>query len=142
ERVLQAFGRELIVWAVLRDPEAPPTFVYEGPLARLPRNVLARTSTPTLRLQNRLVNRTDDALARTVLARLPDALDDVDRLIAAGTIGGGAPNAADFQVTPQLRLLMNLDDLRPIIEARPAGQLAMRVCPHYPGRVRPVLTPA
>lgn len=36
---------------------------------------------------------------------------------------------------------MCLDDLRLLIEARPAGRLALRVCPHFPGSIGPVLHP-
>ena len=37
---------------------------------------------------------------------------------------------------------MTLDDLRPAIENRPAGQLAMRVVPDYPGQTPPILPAA
>jgi hypothetical protein len=36
---------------------------------------------------------------------------------------------------------MTLDDLRPLIEARPAGQNALRAVPEFPGRVPPGLPP-
>ena len=36
---------------------------------------------------------------------------------------------------------MTLEDLRPQIEDRPAGELAMRVVPDYPGDAPPVLPP-
>jgi hypothetical protein len=35
-------------------------------------------------------------------------------------------------------LLMSFDDLRPAIESRPAGQLASRLAPDFPGRTPPV----
>jgi hypothetical protein len=38
-----------------------------------------------------------------------------------------------------VRLLMALDDVRPFIEDRPAGQLATRVVKDYPGQVPPIL---
>ena len=57
------------------------------------------------------------------LAALPGQLDHVESLIDAGTIGGEEPNAADFQIAVSLRLLMCFDDLRPLIEGRPAGEL-------------------
>ena len=57
-------------------------------------------------------------------------------------LGGEQLNAADFQIATSLRLAMSLDDLRPAIERRPAGELALRVVPHYPGRVPPVLPAA
>jgi hypothetical protein len=37
---------------------------------------------------------------------------------------------------------MSLDDLRPAIEHRPAGELALRVVPDYPGRTPSTLPPA
>jgi hypothetical protein len=37
---------------------------------------------------------------------------------------------------------MTLDDLRPAIESRPAGELAKRLVPHYPGKTPPILPPA
>ena len=37
---------------------------------------------------------------------------------------------------------MTFDDLRPAIESRPAGKLAKRVVPDYPGKTPPVLPPA
>ena len=59
----------------------------------------------------------------------------VDDYIAAGTLGGATLNAGDYQVATSLRLMMTLDDLRPAISARPAGELALRAVPEYPGRV-------
>jgi hypothetical protein len=41
-----------------------------------------------------------------------------------------------------VRLLMALQDLRPSIASRPAGELAMRVAPDYPGDTPPILPPA
>jgi hypothetical protein len=38
-------------------------------------------------------------------------------------------------------LAMSLDDLRPAIEGRPAGRLATRIVPHFPGRTPAVLPP-
>ena len=37
---------------------------------------------------------------------------------------------------------MTLDDLRPAIENRPAGALAKRVVPDYPGQTPPILPAA
>ena len=57
-------------------------------------------------------------------------------------LGGEAPNAADLQIATSLRLLMTLADLRPIIEPHPAGQLALRLFPDFPGDVAPGAIPA
>ena len=80
-------------------------------------------------------NGSTDAAVRSDLAALPAMLDQVDRWIADGLIGGAEPNVADFQIATTLALLMTLDDVRPAIEARPAGALAKRVAPGYPGRM-------
>ncbi len=38
--------------------------------------------------------------------------------------------------------MMSFDDLRPAIEGRPAGEMALRAIPEFPGRAAPVLPPA
>ena len=76
---------------------------------------------------------------RADLAALPAQLDRIDGWIADGTIGGTEPNAADYQLATSLRLLMTVEDVRPAIESRPCGEMAMRVVPDFPGRVPPVL---
>lgn len=80
----------------------------------------------------------DDNVRRDV-SRLPGMLDRIDDWISEGVLGGEELNAADFQIAPSLRLAMSLDDLRPAIENRPAGELALRVVPNCPGRTPPVL---
>jgi glutathione S-transferase len=57
-------------------------------------------------------------------------------------LNGPDLNAADFQIAPSVRLAMTMDDLRPAIESRPAGELALRVAPDYPGRIPPILPPS
>jgi glutathione S-transferase len=66
-------------------------------------------------------------------------LDHVDELLAQGVIGGDEPNAADYQIAPSVRLLLAFDQLRPLIEGRPAGVFAARVVPVYRGHVPPAL---
>ena len=62
-------------------------------------------------------------------------LDRIDGWIADGVLGGDKPNAADLQIASSLRLLMVLGDLRPLVESRPAGALALRIFPDFPGDV-------
>ena len=57
-------------------------------------------------------------------------------------LDGEQLNAADFQIAPSIGLAMTLDDLRPAIERRPAGELAKRVVPDYPGKTPPILPAA
>lgn len=78
--------------------------------------------------------------ARRDLAELPQHLDHVEKLIETGVIGGDEPNAADFQIGTTTRVLMNFEQLRPMIEARPAGEHAMRIAPDL-GRPFPLRLP-
>jgi len=87
-------------------------------------------------------NEATDENVRRSLAAMPAMLQRIDDWIAEGVLGGEQPNIADFQIAPSLRLAMTLDDLRPAIESRPAGELAMRLVPHYPGKTPPILPPA
>ena len=68
-------------------------------------------------------------------------LDRIDAWIAEGVIGGPEPNAADYQLAPSVRLLMSFDDVRPFVEGRPCGEMAMRVVPDFPGRTPQVAPP-
>ena len=79
---------------------------------------------------------------RRDLDALPRLLERVDALLREGVIGGDGPNAADYQIATSVRLLMALDDLRPLIEGRPAARHALAVAPDYPGRMPPVFPPA
>ncbi len=140
EEVLQTFPRRIVLWAALRDLRAAASFVERGPFARLPDWLVSALARPLVSAGVR-VNRTGDGPARAALAELPEALDHVEELIRRGVLGGDQLTAADYQVGCQLRVLMCLDDLRPLIEARPAGRLAVRACPHHPGHVGHVLRP-
>jgi glutathione S-transferase len=104
----------------------------------VPIGLAVKTAAPIVALGGHMNEGTDDNV-RADLAALPGMLQRIDDWIDEGVLGGEQPNAADLQVGASLRLLMTLQDLRPGIEARPAGQLALRVAPDYPGDVPPVL---
>jgi glutathione S-transferase len=76
------------------------------------------------------------------LAGLPAKLDHVDALAADGILGGEEPNAADFQIGATLRVLLTVADLRPLLEDRPAEELARRWFPDYAGEVPAGALPA
>ena len=57
------------------------------------------------------------------LQALPAQLDAVDALLGAGVIGGEEPTAADFQLGSSLHLLVQIGDVRPLVEGRPSAQL-------------------
>ena len=81
------------------------------------------------------LNRAGDENVRRDLAALPGVLDRVDELLQSGTIGGAQLNAADFQIATSTALVATMDDLRPLLEGRPALEHARRVVPAYPGRL-------
>jgi glutathione S-transferase len=54
-------------------------------------------------------------------------------------IGTGEPNAADYQIDTTVRVLMSFDDLRPLIDGRPAADLALGLVPRWPEEVPPFL---
>jgi glutathione S-transferase len=134
---LQAPVRQLLWWAIKRDRE-PLRSYSEGARLGLPISLAMKTAAPIVALSARF-NEADDQHARHALAELPAMLQRVDDWIAAGVLNGERLNAADFQIAPSLGLAMTMDDLRPAIESRPAGALAKRVVPDYPGHTPPIL---
>ena len=64
---------------------------------------------------------------RQMLEALPGHLDRIDAWIAAGVLNGEQLNAADLLIAPSLAILSYRKDLRPMIDARPAGKLVDRV---------------
>jgi glutathione S-transferase len=137
---LQHPVRQIIWWALKKD-KAPLRSFSEGAKLGIPIGLAVKTAAPIVALSAHF-NEASDENVRADLAKFGSLLDRVDELIAAGTIDGDELNAADFQIAPSLRLAMTLQDLRPLIEARPAGRLAKRVQPQIAGDVPPILPPA
>ena len=69
------------------------------------------------------------------LAGLPAKLDHVDELAGTGIVGGEHPNAADLQIGSTVRVLLTVKDLEPLLDGRPAEELARRWFPDYAGEV-------
>jgi glutathione S-transferase len=129
--------RQLLWWSIKRERE-PLRSYSEGARLGAPIGLLVKTAAPIVALSARF-NEASDENARRDLELFPGLLDRVDAWIQSGVLNGERLNAADFQIAPSLGLAMTLDDLRPAIEDRPAGALARRVVPNYPGRMPPVL---
>lgn len=132
DEVLQPIARRVLWPALRRRPDAAPSF-SEGGRIRLPA-AMVRATMPLIARGEVALNRATPEAVATDLRALPGHLDRIDAWIAAGVLAAGPPNRADLQIAPTLRLLMTLDDLRPAIAARPAGQLA-RIVPEAAGRV-------
>ncbi len=136
DEVLQELPRKISWWALKRRKADQTSFLKDARLG-MPTRVLVATSAPIIRMAIRLNNSTDEVVRDTV-ASIPAAIDHVDALIAEGVLNGDELNAADYQVGTSLRLLMSFDDIAPMLEGRPAGELAKRVQPQPSGRIGPV----
>lgn len=141
DEVLQAAVRR-VLWPTFKaHPEAMATYSAGSKLPPIPVPVLKAIAPVVTRVEMRM-NDASDAGYAADLRTLPEMLDRVDAWIADGTLGGEQPNAADLQIVPSVRLLMTLGDLRPLIEPRPCGQLAMRLFPDFPGDAPAGIIPA
>jgi len=132
---VQQLGRRLVYWALSRHGEAVGSYL-EGARLILPRPLVTPLAPLIVRILARDHGARDEAV-RADLVALPRILDRIDAVIADGVLGAAEPNVADYQVATSLALLMSHDDLRPLIAARPAGELATRLAPAYPGRMPP-----
>lgn len=139
DEVLQPKARRVTWWA-LKKNRAPMASYSEGAKLGVPVDLAVKTGGPIVALSARFNGSTDEAV-RSDLASLPADLDRIDGWISDGTLDGDQVNAADLQVGTSLRLLMSFDDLRPHIESRPAGKLALRVIPEFPGKAPAVFPP-
>jgi glutathione S-transferase len=127
---LQDAARRIEMWGLGRDRSGVEVQLRASTFP-IPPRLGARLAGPVLWRYRRIIGATEDAVRRDI-AVLPAMLDRIDRLIEDGVIDAEDPNAAAFQIAPSVRLLMTMEDLRPAIESRPAGSLAMRLVPTYP----------
>lgn len=134
---LQDLGRRL-PWGALRwRPEASGTYGGGGPLD--PKGV--DFALRFLHASWRYHRITAERLAED-LKGLPALLDHADAYAEDGVIGGDEPTAADLQIGATIRVLLTVGDLRPLLEARPVADVAMRWFPEYSGEVPPGTLPA
>ena len=130
---LQPVPRRLAWYAFGRDRSTVKDFL-RGYKLGLPTSLAAATAAPIIWAEQK-VNKATAAACRADLQRLPELLDHVDALTAQGVIAGDEPNAADYQIATSIRLLMAFDQLRPLIDGRPAAALAEKIAPAPGGRV-------
>lgn len=133
---LQDVARRLVLCALRRDPRAfASVYGHSNPLMR-PAQRVARAFVIRLATAG---HRATDRAGEEDLAELAERLDEIDAWIAEGLLDGAQLNAADFQIAAAVALLLRLQDLAPFIEGRPAGALARRVSPDFPGDIGAVL---
>jgi glutathione S-transferase len=121
-----------LVWSSLRRDRSTMATYLEGAKLGVPVRVAAAVAPPIIRAAARANSATDENVRRD-LAELPALLDHVDELLRDGVIGGAELNAADYQIATSTALLATLDDLRPLLNGRPALEHARRVASGYPG---------
>ena len=137
DEVLQD-GVRRILWNAIKRDRKPLRSFLDGARIGVPHGLAVATAAPIIAAELRINDVTDEAVEAD-LAAFGGWLDRIDEWIEGGVLGGDPPNAADYQIAAGLRLAMTLDDLRPAIEGRPAGELTMRLIPDFPGKVPPVL---
>lgn len=132
--------RQMIWWTLHKD-KAPLRSFSEGAKLGIPTGLAVATAGPIL-AATAYYNQATDENVRRGLGQLPGFLDRIDAWIEEGVLDGEQLYAADYQIAPSLRLAMTMQDLRPVIDARPAGRFARRVIPDYAGDAPPAFPPA
>jgi glutathione S-transferase len=114
-----------IFWcAARRNPSALMTVhPHANPLMRTAQRVSRRVVT---RLAT-AGHQASDFAGEEDLAALPGRLDHIDAWIDEGLLDGPELNAADFQIAPNIALLLRFEDLAQHIRHRPAANLARRL---------------
>jgi glutathione S-transferase len=130
EQVLQPVPRRLFRHLLLTSKPARHWMGTEIMHLRAPR-VLMLFFMPVIRHLAR-ISRADAPRVRKDIADLPELLDHVDGLIAAGTIGASEPNAADFQILASVSVLRAFADLEHHVRGRPCDAAARRLYPDWP----------
>jgi len=129
---LQPIPRRAFRWAVVRDPGLRRWVASD--VAGVPAPGLMAALTKPVAVRRSADVGDDEGLIREDVRRLPGLLDHVDALIAAGTIGGDTPNAADFQIFSSIRVLLDFKALPPA-EQRPGARHARRLFPDWEGEM-------
>ena len=132
--------RQVVLRSIVSQKSAIRSYL-DGAKLGIPIALAAPTAPLIVKMSARL-NGASEENVRADLESLGGLLQHVDDLIAAGTINGPELNAADFQIAPTIRLAMTLEDLRPLIEGRPAAEFAKRVQPDIAGDCPPALPTA
>jgi glutathione S-transferase len=138
EREFQPVPRRIFRWCVTHNGDLRRGMAKAMGMP-LP-NVAAAINLPIARHFARKAGASDERV-RADIQSLPKLFDQVDALIAAGTIGGAEPNAADFQIGTTARVFLSFEDLAPLLEGRPAKEFALGILPRYAGRTPAVLPP-
>lgn len=130
EAVLQPIPRRLTRWGLRTSLRQRQWFANVGTPLPAPA-LMGRLLSPLAALFAMLAKADDDTVHGDV-ARIPALLDEVDRLLATGVIGGAELGAADFQIGSSVRVLLAMEDVGRLVAGRPAEAFARRAIPSYP----------
>ena len=139
EESYQPLVRRLLPYSLLRHPKAVGSVLEDAHMI-VPGGLVARVARPAV-FANSRIHRSNEPHVRRLLGDLPPMLDRVDAWIASGMLDADDPGAADFMIAPSTRALMWFEDLRPVVDGRPAGEHALRLAPGYRGSIPPVFPP-
>jgi glutathione S-transferase len=140
DEVLQPLARRMTWWALRHRPDAIVSFSADSRLP-VPKFVIKRLTPLIAPIEWRL-NEVGEDTAERDLRALPEHLAQVDEWIAEGVLAWEQPNAADLQIGSSLALLRTMEDLRPLVDGRPCGQLASRHFGAFPGFIPAGVLPA
>lgn len=140
EAVLQPIPRRLFRFAAARSQDVRRWVAAEVTGMPLP-GLVAAANKPVAYAMGRHVGVSEEQI-RADLESLPTLLDRVDGLIADGTLGGLAANAADLQIFSSIRSLQTFSDLAPLLAGSAVADAATRFIPEPPGPVPAALPPA
>ena len=133
DEVLQPLVRRVLWFSLKGSRESIPSYTTGAKLPLPPAIANLRANLAAVIAFETKLNQATDENVRADLAALPEYLARIDGWLAEGAIGGDEPNAADLQIASGLRLLLTLGDLRPLLEAHGAADLARKWFPDYPG---------
>ena len=138
EETLQPIPRRLFRYIASANPS-----IREGVAERegLPAPKLVARATAPLSKRMAAKAGADAAQVRADMNALPGLIRRVEQMIKDGVIGGDEPNAADFQIAPTIRVLMNMGDTSPLLEGTPVAEWAKGLVPDYPANL-PAKLPA
>jgi glutathione S-transferase len=139
DSILQPLARRVTYAAVAQDYSCVDSFLAGARLV-VPRSVTKLTAPALVPVVRRVIG-SRDAAVRNDIRVLAALLDRIDGWIADGVLAREPANVADFQIGASVRLLLCMDDLRPALIRRPAGDFALRLISDYPGHIRPVFPP-
>jgi glutathione S-transferase len=137
EHVYQRTARNFLPYSLLRRPDAVASLL-EGASMPLPTPLVVRVSKPAIWINSQIFS-SKEATVRLRLSELPGMLDRVDELISQGVLNADEPGAADLMIAPTTRTFLWWEDLRPLLEGRPAAEHARRLAPGFDAEIPPVL---